>query len=261
MKTLVVGASGATGKLLVEQLLAAGRYVKIVVRPTGNVPDHWNDNALLTVITRNVTEITDAEMAEILSDCDSVASCLGHNLTWKGLFGKPRKLVVDTVALLCKAIAQNASQNPVRLVLMNTAGNRNRDMNEPVSMGQRIVIGLLRLFLPPHVDNEKAADYLRKEIGQHDGGIEWVVVRPDNLIDEEKVTEYVLHPSPTRSAIFNPGKTSRIHVAHFMARLVLDNKLWDTWKGQMPVIYNVNLPQLPIAVSDRLPCIRVNADR
>ena len=32
MTTLVVGASGATGRLLVEQLLAQGEKVKIIVR-------------------------------------------------------------------------------------------------------------------------------------------------------------------------------------------------------------------------------------
>jgi putative NADH-flavin reductase len=238
MKTLVVGASGVTGKLLVEQLLAAGRRVKIIARPTSYLPDHWNNNMQLVVIRKNITEITIEEMAEILSDCDSVASCLGHNLTWKGLFGKPRRLVTDTITSLCQAIAQNAHQKPIRLVLMNTAGSRNRDINEPVSIGQRMVISLLRLFLPPHADNEKAADYLRKEIGQSNECVEWVTVRPDNLINEEEVTEYTLHQSPTRSAIFNPGKTSRIHVAHFMATLILENKLWITWKGQMPVIYN-----------------------
>jgi len=121
---------------------------------------------------------------------------------------------------------------------MNTAGNSNRDLGEPVSFGQQIVIGLLRLLLPPHVDNEQAADYLRTQIGPNNPAVEWAAVRPDSLIDEEAVTEYELHPSPTRSAIFNPGKTSRINVAHFMAELIADEKVWNKWKGQMPVIYN-----------------------
>ena len=90
----------------------------------------------------------------------------------------------------------------------------------------------------PHVDNEKAADYLRTDIGQNDGDVEWAVVRPDALINEEKVSEYEVHPSPTRSTIFNPGKTSRINVAHFMADLITDDDTWNRWKGQMPVIYN-----------------------
>jgi hypothetical protein len=136
------------------------------------------------------------------------------------------------------AIKANKPAEPTRFVLMNTAGNSNRDLHEPVSFGQRCVIGLIRLLLPPHVDNEQAADYLRTRIGQNDGAIEWVVVRPDNLINKDQVTEYELHPSPTRSAIFDPGITSRINVGHFMADLITGDALWTRWKGQMPVIYN-----------------------
>jgi hypothetical protein len=123
-------------------------------------------------------------------------------------------------------------------VLMNTAGNSNRDLHEPLSFGHRCVIKLLRLLLPPHVDNEKAADYLRTVVGQDDPAIEWAVVRPDTLIDADEVSEYEIHPSPTRSAIFNAGKTSRINVGHFMAELILTNDTWIRWKGRMPVIYN-----------------------
>lgn len=121
---------------------------------------------------------------------------------------------------------------------MNTTGNRNRDLNEPVSFAQRCVIGLLRLCLPPHVDNEEAADYLRTKIGQNDKAVEWVAVRPDGLTNEGAVTEYELHASPIRSAIFDAGKTSRINVGHFMADLISDSEIWNKWKGQMPVIYN-----------------------
>ena len=59
-----------------------------------------------------------------------------------------------------------------------------------------------------------------------------------NLIDEDEVTEYEVYPSPTRSAIFDPGQTSRINVGHFMAELITDNDIWQRWKRQMPVIYN-----------------------
>jgi hypothetical protein len=44
--------------------------------------------------------------------------------------------------------------------------NSDRDLHEALSLGERCVIGLVRLLLPPHVDNEKAADYLRTNIGQ-----------------------------------------------------------------------------------------------
>jgi hypothetical protein len=121
---------------------------------------------------------------------------------------------------------------------MNTAGNSNRDLDEPLSFGHKSVIGVLRLLLPPLIDNENAAEYLRTIIGQNDTLVQWTAVRPDTLIDEDQVTEYKVYPSPIRNAIFNPGSTSRINVAHFMADLITDDTVWNMWKGQMPVIYN-----------------------
>lgn len=238
MQTFVIGASGATGKLLVEQLLESGKWAKIVVRSMSNIPDYWNNNQQLTIIKRNITDITIEEMSGYIADCESVVSCLGHNITLKGIFGKPHNLVTESVKLLCNAIKKNAPKKPIKLVLMNTTGNQNRDISEPISISERLILGLIRLLLPPHSDNEKAADYLRLYVGQVNPYIEWVAVRPDTLINEEIVTEYTVHKSPIRSALFNPGKTSRINVANLMVRLLFDEMLWNKWKGQMPVIYN-----------------------
>jgi hypothetical protein len=121
---------------------------------------------------------------------------------------------------------------------MNTTGNSNRDLDEGISAAQKLVIGLLRLLLPPHLDNERAADFLRRKIGQNDATIEWAAIRPDSLIDEAEVSDYEVYASPTRSAIFNAGITSRINVGHFMADLLTDHDTWNRWEGQMPVIYN-----------------------
>ena len=238
MTTLVVGASGATGRQLVEQLLIQGHNVKAVVRSPEKLPESWKSNERVKIISASLLDLSDKEMMELTLDCHSVASCLGHNMNWKGIYGQPRKLVTDAARRLCNAIEANKPESPIKYVLMNTTGNRNHDLNEPISFGQKCVIGLLRLLLPPHVDNEKAADYLRTQIGQNNQFIEWAAVRPDGLIDNDEVTEYEIHPSPIRSAIFNAGKTSRINVAHFMSKLITDDITWKLWKGQMPVIYN-----------------------
>lgn len=68
--------------------------------------------------------------------------------------------------------------------------------------------------------------------------MEWVVVRPDGLTNEDDVTEYDICVSPSRNVIFNPGKTSPINVAHFMAELITEQDLWSKWAGKMPVVYN-----------------------
>ncbi|MEN8125746.1 MAG: NAD(P)H-binding protein [Bacteroidota bacterium] len=238
MTTLVVGASGATGKQLVEQLLKIEQNIKVIVRPTGKVPDSWKNNDKITIIRASISEISADEMIKYLIDCQSVVSCLGHNITLKGIFGKPRKLVTGAVKLLCMAIQKKSPDKPIKFVLMNTTGNRNRDLNEPISIGEKLVMGLIRLLVPPQSDNEKAANFLRVNIGQKNKLIDWVAVRPDTLINEDKVTEYELYASPIRSALSNPGKTSRINVGNFMSRLIVENDLWNKWKGQMPVIYN-----------------------
>jgi hypothetical protein len=177
-------------------------------------------------------------MAQHVNGCHAVASCLGHNISFKGMFGQPRMLVSDATRRLCNAIHANNPDRPVRFVLMNTAGNSNRDIPEKVSSSEKLVVGLIRLFLPPHLDNERAADHLRTKIGPNDKCIEWVVVRPDTLINEAEVSDYEVHASPIRSATFNAGKTSRINTGHFMADLITDDVVFGKWKGQMPVIYN-----------------------
>ncbi|MFK7875685.1 MAG: NAD(P)-dependent oxidoreductase [Paracoccaceae bacterium] len=238
MTTLIIGASGATGRLLVQELLARGQSVKIIVRSLDSLPETVKNHAHLSVIKASILDLSDAEMVRHAHGCSSVVSCLGHNLTFRGMFGRPRKLVTDATRRLCDAIRANEPAEPVKYVLMNTTGNSNRDLDERISFGQKCVIILLRLLLPPHVDNEKAADYLRTNVGQNDPMIEWAAVRPDGLIDETEVTDYDIHRSPTRSAIFDAGSTSRINVAHFMAKLIDSDSTWKMWRGQMPVIYN-----------------------
>jgi hypothetical protein len=153
------------------------------------------------------------------------------------MFGHPRRLVTDAIKKSVKTIESMNVDNKFKIILMNTTGNSNSDIPEKPPYSQRFVISLLRLLLPPHIDNEKAADFLRTQVGQNNN-IEWVAVRPDSLINEDKVSQYDINASPVRNVIFNAGTTSRINVADFMSDLVIKSELWNKWKGKMPVIYN-----------------------
>ncbi len=144
MTTLVVGANGATGQLLVGQILERGERVRIIARSKKAIPKEIANHKNLSIIQASVLDLTD----------------------------------------------------------------------------------------------EYAADYLRTQIGQDDGAIERAVVRPDTLIDEAETTEFTVHPSPIRSAIFDAGVTSQINVGCFMADLICSDDSWGKWKGKMPVIYN-----------------------
>jgi nucleoside-diphosphate-sugar epimerase len=235
---LVVGGTGATGRLLLAELLRRGHHVRAIVRSPDRLPAPLRDDGRLEVVRADLPALSAAGAGRLVEGCAAVASCLGHTISLKGIFGPPRRLVRDATRTLCRAIRAGKPGKPVRYVLMNTTANRNRDLTEPRSLLEEGIFGLLRLALPPQADNEAAADYLRVDIGRDDGAIQWVVVRPDTLTDEDRVTGYQVHPSPTRSPVFNPGRTSRINVGHFMAELLTDDPTWDRWQGRMPVIYN-----------------------
>ncbi len=237
MKVLVLGATGATGRLVVQQLIIRNIEVKIVVRQINDVISEFIVNGQLECLVGNIFEYEQSKMVELLDDCDAVISCLGHNITFKGMFGKPRMLVTNCIKHACEAI-EGSKKNKVKVILMNTTANRNRKINEKYSLNDRIVLSLLRYLLPPQKDNEEAANYLSNTIGENNSRIEWTAVRPDTLINEEKESDYVIYNSPKQSPVFDAGETSRINVAHFMTELLLNEELWNKWKYKMPVIYN-----------------------
>jgi len=234
--TLVVGATGATGRLLVQQLLDRGHAVRAIVRSAGGLPAPVRHHPAMTVVEAGISTLADARLAEIARGCDAVASCLGHRVSFKGIFGPPYRLVTTATRRLCASVRANAPARPVRFVLMSSAGVG--CPGERKAIGEKFVDTLLRTLVPPHADNIRAAAYLRESIGPTDAHIEWAAVRPDSLFDAAEPTHYEVHPAPVRSALFDPGRTSRINVAHFMATLVSDDAAWATWKGRLPVIYN-----------------------
>ncbi len=97
---LVAGATGATGRLLTQELLNRGHRVKVIVRSAERLPAAIREHENLTVIQAAILDLSDGELAQHVSGCDAVASCLGHNLTVKGIYGHPRRLVTDATRRL-----------------------------------------------------------------------------------------------------------------------------------------------------------------
>jgi nucleoside-diphosphate-sugar epimerase len=239
MKVLVLGATGATGRLVVQTLLEQQHEVVAMVRNTDTLaPLNTQYAAQFTQVRGTALTLNDAVLSEWVERVDGVVSCLGHNLTLKGIFAAPRMLVRDSIKRIVN-LSENKRTAPLKIVLMNSSGVRNKNNHEPISLMQHLVLALLRVLLPPHRDNEQAANYLRT-LNTTSHKIEWVSVRPDALIDQDDANEYSLYPSPIRSAIFDSGKVSRINVASAMCRLLTDAKLWQEWKGKMPLLYNAD---------------------
>lgn len=236
MRTLVLGASGATGRLVVSQLLERNISARIVIRENALIPDRITKDKNCEIVKGNIDSFSADKMRELVLDCNSVVCCLGHNINFKGLFGQPQKLVVNAVKKVTAAMA--SSHIAKKFILMSTTAYTNKIQGEKNTFGEGLIFSLLEIVLPPHKDNILAGDHLVYDVGGS-GKMEWIAVRPDSLFDEENKSDYEIHANKIKSPIFNPGKTSRINVAHFMVDLLVDESLWDMWKYKTPVIYNI----------------------
>jgi len=237
MKVLILGASGATGKLVAIHLIKKQINIRVVVRENALLSQEILKNPLVEIVKGNITEFDNSKITNLIEDCEAVVSCLGHNITFKGMFGKPHNLVNNTLINICEKVKEKTDNN-VKFILMSTTGYTNAEIGEKNSLSERVVLSLLKALLPPHRDNMKAANYLIEEIGKNTSNIEWIAVRPDTLTNEDTKSAYDVYESPIRSPIFNAGITSRINVSHFMTELLTIEELWQKWKFKMPVIYN-----------------------
>ncbi len=225
-----------TGRLLVAQLLDKEHKVRVIVRSTDNLSESVLKNPDITVIEASILDLTDEEMAGHVRNCDAVASCLGHVMDFKGMYGAPRQLCTEATRRMCSAIESNRHSAPTKFILMNTVGVKNPELEESRSWYERGLLTLLRYGLPPHKDNETAAEYLFQDVGKENQYVEWCSVRPDSLINAD-VSAYDIEESPS-TGIFTGRPTSRSNVAHFMTELIENAALWNRWQFRAPVIMN-----------------------
>ena len=224
---------------MVEQSLALGHTVRVIVRSRHRLPAAVLEHPNIAVIEASILDLSDQQLSDAAKGCDAVVSCLGHVISFKGIFGAPRKLCTDATRRLCAAIESNRPTSPAKFTLMNTVGVPNPDLHEKRSWFERGVLYLLRWLIPPHNDNETAAQHLHETVGKQSEYLEWCSVRPDSLINAE-VSPYDVTESPV-TGLFTGRPTTRSNVAGFMTQLIEDEALWDTWKFKMPVIMNAQL--------------------
>jgi putative NADH-flavin reductase len=238
MRVLVLGASGNTGKWVIKHLLDHQIKTKILIRKSATLSKEIMESPFLDVVSDNISELNDKQMDQLIESMDVVISCLGHTMSFKGMFGKPRNLVVKAIKSISDA-AKRSHQKKLKIILMSTTAYTSYALGEKNSLIEKMVLSLFKLLLPPHLDNMKAANYLVNTLNKDDKIIQWILVRPDTLVDHDKVTPYEIKEFTHRSPVFNAGKTSRINVSHFMLNLVIDESLWKKWEFKTPVIYNL----------------------
>jgi nucleoside-diphosphate-sugar epimerase len=232
---LLLGGTGRTGRRVLAQLLGRDVAVRAIVRSRGGLPADVAGNPGLDVVEASLLSLSDEELRHHLRGCTAVVSCLGHTLSVRGVLGPPRDLVTRAARRVCAVVEALRPARPVKFVLMTSVsvelpGKIDQRRGAP----ERAFTWLLRAVLPPARDNQQAADLLRETVGTGNPFVEWVVVRPDSLLEGE-VSAYALHPGLV-NGLFAPGRSTMANVAHFICELVTDPAAWKAWKGRMPVV-------------------------
>jgi nucleoside-diphosphate-sugar epimerase len=239
LTTLVVGATGATGKHVVQMLLDKGQRVRTIVRSKermeGMVKGDYGDR--LEITEASILDLEQSKLEELTKGCDAIVSCLGHTMDFAGLFGwKHRRLVTTSVKRLTEAVGTQKT----KFILMNTVGVANPEGTDDLRpLSERTIIFLVRHIITAHRDNELAALTLHK-LGKS-GPVEWCTVRPDDLLDGD-VSEYEWFDKP-KSGLFGANSTTRANVAAAMVELITNDEKWQEWKFKMPVVLNKAAPE------------------
>ena len=234
---LLVGGTGRTGRLVLEQLLQRDFRVRAIVRSPHKLPPGVAQDPNLTVVEADLLSMREADLLSQVRGCHAVISCLGHVTDIKGIFGPPRDLVTQATTRLCRAIAASQSSEPVKFILMSSVSvHHPGGLDVRRGRAEKAFMWILRSLVPPSKDNQRAADFLVEHIGTVSPSVQWVVVRPDTLVDGG-VSQYALHEHLV-SSLFKPDKTNMANVAHFMGELVEAPRVWEAWQGKLPVIIN-----------------------
>lgn len=239
--TLVIGATGATGRHVVQQLLDRDRPVRVIVRSEERMLQALRDPSkagrLLTVKEASLLDLTDQELQKEVDQVDNVVSCLGHNPTLQGIWGNPRRLVSDSVKRITTLMASKPDASKKFLLMSSDGVCHPAETDDPRTRLDRFLLFLVRHLVPPHSDNEEAANYLYKNVKD----IPWVVIRPTNLIDGDtasaSASEYQLMDKPP-GGLFGIGVASRTNVAKCMVDLITNDKLFEQYKMGMPVLHD-----------------------
>jgi len=234
---LLVGGTGRTGGRVLQQLLDRGISVRAIVRSSGKLPPGVAGKPNLTAVEASLLSLSDEEMRQQVRGCDAIVSCLGHVLSFKGIYGSPRDLVTTATTRLCRAVETLQPAVPVKFILMSSVSvNRPGGLDTRRGSFERAFLWVLCGLLPPAKDNQRAADFLLAKVGPNNAFVQWAVVRPDSLLEGD-VSAYTSHEGLVNS-LFAPGSTNMANVAHFMSELVTNPKTWADWKGKLPVVVN-----------------------
>jgi uncharacterized protein YbjT (DUF2867 family) len=164
MQLTIFGATGRTGRLLVEQALAARHDVTAVVRDPNRLP--VPSQARLQVVVADVMD--PAEIVPAVEDADAVLSALGPN--GRG----PTTISGDSSRSIIEAMEKCGADR-----LITITGSIVDDAGDGFFMSHVLKPLARRTFL-----RDVCADMRRAEEEVHASNLDWTIYRPPRLTDK-----------------------------------------------------------------------------
>ncbi len=202
MKILILGATGRTGKHVLEEALKKGHDVHVLVRNADKLPVTQN----LQVFTGTPIDIDILNRS--MQGCDAIISTL--NISRKSDFPwSPLRTPKDFLSSTMKNIISLAEKNHIKRIIAMTAWGVNESKKE--------IPGWFRWFIDhsnikyPYLDHGKLENILTQT------SLDWTIIRPAGLTNSKKIREVKV----SFNANPKPGLTiSRRNVAKFMIEVL-----------------------------------------
>ncbi len=210
MKLAIFGASGRTGRPLVEQALAQGHEVAVLVRDTAKFPIK---HERLTVVQGDATDAQKVE--QVVAGKDGVISALGH------VKGSPPDLLTSAITNILAAMKKNGVR---RLVSLTGAG-----VPDPLDQ-PKLIDNLIRALFKLPIGGMKQV--LQDSVGHVEkikaSRLDWVIVRGPRLTEDPPKGQYRVGYVGKDSGI----QVARADLADFMLKQLTDNQ----YLHKLPVV-------------------------
>jgi putative NADH-flavin reductase len=203
----VFGATGRTGRPLVQQALEQGHQVIALVRDPAKL---GLQHERLKVLQGDLTRPEQVEAA--IAGADAVLSAAGH------VPGCPKDLLAQAARAIIPAMKKHGVG---RLVTLLGAGVP--DPSDPGSFGRKLMLGVMKLVARDMLEDAEAHARLVR-----DSGLEWTIVRPPRLTEGPRKGQY----RTGHLALGPSAQLSRADLAEFMLRQVTDG----TFVRQAPMV-------------------------
>jgi putative NADH-flavin reductase len=196
MKILVIGASGKTGRAIVEQAVAAGHEVTAFVHNADKY-----DIANVRIIEGDATDSTAMEVAVLGQD--AVLDTIGGKTPYK-----ETTLETSVASTIIKAMQRNGVR---RLVVTSMFGEGDGKANAPIYMH------LLAATFLRGASKDKAA----MESAVKLSGLDWIILRPGNLTNDPGTGNVRVFDAVTGG---KAHKITRADLASFIIAQLTSNK-------------------------------------